>query len=176
MFFIYDQTDALLWGIDANSSWTHSPRFTSAVRGSFLWSKQLAPADFFANQPAPQLTYQLDYQPKIAWLAASRLQLRLDYTFEQFQHPRVIPVEDFLFAAQQEIDRFSGEAPDFDLLPPPEAYLLTHLSWMNRWKNLQLRCEVRNVFNVSYRNYTDRMRYFADDLGRNLLTTITLNI
>jgi iron complex outermembrane receptor protein len=176
VFFIYDQTDALLWGVDASSSWTHSPQFTSGVKGSFLWSKQLSPADFFANQPAPQLTYQLGYQPKIDWLAASKLQLRFDYTFEQFQHPRVITVEDFLFAAQQGIDRFSENALDFDLLPPPPAYLLTHASWTSRWKKLQLRCEVRNLFNVSYRNYTDRTRYFADDLGRNFQTTITIHI
>jgi iron complex outermembrane receptor protein len=176
VFFIYDQTDALLWGLDASSSWVHSPRFTSEVKGSFLWSKQLSPTDFFANQPAPQLTYQLAYQPKVAWLAESKFQLRFDYTFEQFQHPRVITVEDFLFAAQQGIDRFSENALDFDLLPPPPAYLLTHASWVSRWKKLGLRCEVRNFFNVSYRNYTDRTRYFADDLGRNFLTTITIHI
>ncbi|WP_273445806.1 TonB-dependent receptor [Neolewinella agarilytica] len=176
VFFIYDQTDALLWGVDASSRLTHSPRFSSEAKGSFLWSKQLSPADFFANQPAPQLTYQLDYEPNISWLAESKLQLRFDYTFQQFQHPRIITVEDFLFAAQQGINRFSENALDFDLLPPPPAYLLTHASWTSRWKKLQLRLEVRNLFNVSYRNYTDRMRYFADDLGRNFMTTITIHI
>lgn len=176
VFFIYDQTDALLWGVDASSRIAHSTSLSSEIKGSFLWSKQLSPTDFFANQPAPQITYQLAYQPKIAWLTESQLQLRFDYTFEQFQHPRVITVEDFLFAAQQGINRFSENAQDFDLLPPPPDYLLAHASWTSRWKKLQLRCEVRNLFNVSYRTYTDRMRYFADDLGRNFTTTLTIHI
>ena len=176
VFFTYDQTDALLWGLDVNSQWTHSPRFTSEVMGSFLWSKQLSPADFFAAQPAPRLSYGITYEPATSWLADAEIGLRLDYTFEQFQHPRVINVEEFLFASQEGIDRFANSALDFDLLPPPPAYLLTHLELSNRWKRLKYRVEARNLFNVSYRNYTDRLRYFADDLGRNFLMTLTYQI
>lgn len=175
-FFIYDQTDALLWGLDFQSEWTHSPAFTSKIGGSYLWSRQLNPTDFFAAQPAPQLTYGLTYQPKIPWMSDGRLQLLLDYTFEQSQHPRIITVEEFLFASQQGITRFNPGALDFDILPPPPAYLLTHVRWTSSWKNLQYRFEVRNLFDVSYRNYTDRMRYFADDLGRNFILTITVSI
>ncbi|MEM1358352.1 MAG: TonB-dependent receptor [Bacteroidota bacterium] len=176
VYFIYDQTDALLWGIDASSQLTHSERFTSAVKGSFLWSKQISRNDFFAAQPPPQLSYDLTYKPKITWLPEAQLRLSLDYTFEQFQHPRIISVEEFIFAGEQGINRFSEDARDFDLLPPPPAFLLTNLSWSNAWKKFDVRLEVRNVFNVSYRNYTDRLRYFADDLGRNFLMTFTYHI
>jgi len=176
VFFIYDQTDALLWGVDVSSRWTHSPQFTSEAKGSFLWSKQLSPADFFAAQPAPQLTYGLNYQPKISWLSEGQLQIRFDYTFEQFQHPRTITVEEFLFAGQEGIDRFTGDAADFDLLPPPPAFLLTNLRWTSSWKKLHYSLEARNLFNVSYRNYTDRLRYFADDLGRNFLVSLTYHL
>ncbi|MEM9261283.1 MAG: TonB-dependent receptor, partial [Bacteroidota bacterium] len=176
VYFIYDQTDALLWGFDASSQLTHSERFTSAIRGSFLWSKQITRDDFFAAQPPPQLSYDFTYSPKIKWLPEGQLRLSLDYTFEQFQHPRIISVEEFLFAGEQGISRFSNDALDFDLLPPPPAYLLTSLSWSNQWKKFDVRLEVRNLFNVSYRNYTDRLRYFADDLGRNFLVTFTYHI
>lgn len=176
VFFIYDQTDALLWGVDVNSRWTHSPRLASEAKGSFLWSKQLSPADFFAAQPPPQLAYGLTYRPEVSWLAEGRLNLQIDYTFQQFQHPRTITVEEFLFAGQQGISRFADDAQDFDLLPPPPAYLLTHINWSSRYKKLHYRLEARNLFNVSYRNYTDRLRYFADDLGRNFLLTLTFHI
>jgi iron complex outermembrane receptor protein len=175
-FYIYDQTDALLWGVDVQSEWTHSPRFASKASGSFLWSKQLSPADFFAFQPPPQLGYELSYQPKVDWLPNGQFQVSFDYTFEQFQHPRTITVEDFLNAFQDGLIRFTGDAQDFDLLPPPPGFLLTNASWSGGWKKLQYRFEVRNLFNVSYRTYTDRLRYFADDLGRNFLVTLTFNI
>ncbi len=169
VFFIYDQTNALLWGLDLSSRLTHSPKFSSDLKGSILWSRQLSPKDFFANQPPPQLTYGLTYHPKIPSLTNSRLQVSLNYTFEQFQHPRIITVNEFLNANQQGINRFSEDASDFDLLAPPPAYLLTNIRWTSSWKQLSWRFEIRNLFNVSYRNYTDRLRYFADDLGRNFL-------
>ncbi|MEM7572864.1 MAG: TonB-dependent receptor [Bacteroidota bacterium] len=176
IFYIYDQTDALLWGVDVDSRITHSPKFTSEVQGSFLWSQQVNPRDFFANQPPPQLGYSLTYDPQISWLSQGSLQLSFDYTFEHFQNPRTVTVEEFLFASQQGVTRFTDDVLDFDLLPPPPAYFLTHLNWTSRWKSLGLRLELRNVFNVAYRNNTDRLRYFADDLGRNFLLTMTLHL
>ncbi|MEL6969367.1 MAG: TonB-dependent receptor [Bacteroidota bacterium] len=176
IFFIYDQTDALLWGVDLSSQWTHSPKFSSEVKGSFLWSKQISRNDFFAAQPPPEVSYGLTYEPGISWLTDGQLKVALDYTFEHFQHPRTITVEDFLFSFQQDIDRFANDARDFDLQDPPEGFFLAHLQWSSRWKKLQYRFEVRNLFDASYRNYTDRLRYFADDLGRNFLLTITINI
>ena len=176
VFFIYDQTDALLWGVDLNSQWTHSPKFSSEVKGSLVWSQQLDPVDYFAAQPPPQVAYGLTYRPGLSWLTDGALEVVFDYTFEHFQHPRTITVEDFLFAFQQDIDRFADDARDFDLQDPPPGFLLTHLQWSSRWKQLHYRFEVRNLFNVSYRNYTDRLRYFADDLGRNFLLTVTINI
>ncbi|MCB0634232.1 MAG: TonB-dependent receptor [Lewinella sp.] len=173
VFFIYDQTDALLWGIDLSSRWTHSPKFSSDLKGSFLWSAQLSPTDYFAGQPPPQLTYGLTYHPEIPHLNNSQLQISLNYTFQQFQHPRIITVDEFLRANQEGINRFSDDARDFDLLAPPPAYLLTNIRWTSAWKQLGWRLEVRNLFNISYRNYTDRLRYFADDLGRNFLLGLT---
>ncbi len=176
IFYIYDQTDALLWGLDLNSEYRHSESLSSGLKGSFLWSKQLSPSDFFAAQPPPELGYRLAFRPNLKWLQDGELRLELNYTFEHFQHPRTITVEDFLFAAQQGINRFSESALDFDLMPPPDGYLLTNLSWRSKWKFIHYSFELRNVFDVSYRNYTDRLRYFADDLGRNFLMTINFKI
>lgn len=172
VYFIYDQADALLWGADLTSRWTHSRKLSSEVKGSFLWSRQLNPRDYFAGQPPPRLSYQLTYQPKLPYLSNSKLELDLDYSFRQFQHPRILSVEEFLYANQDGTQRFTEDASDFDLLAPPPAYLLTHLRFSTAWKQLRLRLEVQNLFDVSYRNYTDRLRYFADDLGRNFIIGI----
>ena len=168
VFFIYDQAEALLWGADLDGSWEHSKKFTSEFQASILWSQQLNPRDFFAGQPPPNIRYKLRFRPGISFLSSSTLSLGFNYTMRQFQHPRVITAEEFINAHQNDITRFSASAPDFDLLPPPSSFLLTHVEFSTAWKDLGLRIRVDNLFNVSYRNYTDRLRYFADDMGRNI--------
>ncbi|HKK76483.1 MAG TPA: TonB-dependent receptor [Saprospiraceae bacterium] len=172
VYFIYDQTDALFWGMDLSSRLKHSEKFTSTFQGSYLWSKQIEENDFFTAQPPANLRYRLNFTPKWKFPAESSFQLQLNYTFEQFQHPRILSVEEFLFANQTGVDRFAEDASDFDLLPPPPAYFLANLSWSASWKQLDWRFQVRNILNTSYRSYTDRMRYFADEMGRNFVLTL----
>ena len=168
VFFVYDQTDAVFWGADFSSSLKHSKTLTSQLRGSILWAQQLTPKDFFANQPPPQLHYELAYHPSSKIFNNTELALSLSYYFKQFQSPRIIPVDDFLNAGQIGIERFTTSALDFDLLAPPPAYLLTHLRLTTSFKRLKVSAVVTNLFNVAYRNNTNRLRYFADEMGRNV--------
>ncbi len=176
VYFIYDQTDALFWGIDLTTEWTHSDLFTSGIRGSYLWSKQIEENDNFAGQPPAKLSYEMNFLPKIKGLNNHSLKLYLGYTFKQYQHPRILTVDEFLYANQNGVDRFKDDASDFDLLPPPDGYLMSNFSWSADWKKIGWRFQVKNIFNVSYRNYTDRLRYFADDLGRNFILSLTYHI
>ena len=123
VFFIYDQTDALFWGIDMTNRWKHSPKFSSTAKGSILWAKQLSPSDFFAGMPPPRLSYELTYRPKGQILKNSQLKLSLDYTFEQFQNPRILTVDEFLAGSAEGVNRFAEDASDFDLLAPPPSLL-----------------------------------------------------
>lgn len=173
VYYIYDQTDALFWGLDISSRITHNRFFTSNIKGSYLWSKQLNPDDFFVGQPPANLSYELSYAPSWKGINDTRFTLGLNYTFEQFQHPRIISVEDFLNAYQTDVDLFVDRAADFDILDPPPGFLLVNASWESNWKQLGWRFQVRNALNTSYRNYTDRLRYFADDLGRNFILSLS---
>ncbi len=172
VFFIYDQTDALFWGIDVSARWQHHSNVASTIKGSYLWAQQLNPVDQFAQQPPPRLDYQLTYQPRVPFLDDSQLSINLSYTFEQFQHPRILEVEEFLRANQEDINRFKDDATDFDILAPPSGYFLTDLSWRASKGKFHWQIQLKNLLNVSYRNYTDRLRYFADDLGRNLVVSL----
>jgi iron complex outermembrane receptor protein len=176
VYFLYDQTDALFWGVDLSSRIEHSPQFSSNFSGSYLWSKQVQPNDFFVGQPPANLRYAIEYRPKWQLLDDNRFQFTALYTFEQFQHPRIITVDEFLNPDDNGINRFVEDASDFDLLPPPEGFFLAHFSWKAAWKKIGWRFQVRNIFNTSYRNYTDRLRYFADDLGRNFVLSLSYRI
>lgn len=176
VFNIYDQTDALFWGIDLHNEWKHSSILTSTFKGSYLWSKQADDNDFFVGQPPPQLGYDLSYQPSISFLDQTEFKIAFNYTFEQFQHPQIFTVEEFLYSFQTDIDRFRDNAPDFDILPPPPGYFLTNFSLKSTYKKLNWQFQVRNIFNTSYRVYTDRLRYFSDDVGRNFIVSLSYRI
>jgi iron complex outermembrane receptor protein len=58
----------------------------------------------------------------------------------------------------------------------PEGYLLWNVSTGISLKRDKLRYDFRiaaeNILNTRYREYTNRFRYYADDLGRNFLVSI----
>jgi len=173
IYYINDQADALFWGIDATTEWKHNEFLNSQAKGSYLWAKQLDNDDFFVEQPPANLQYQLSYQPKVKGLDKLRILANVNYTFEQFQHPRILSFDDFLNAFQQDLDRFTDNAKDFDIIPPPKGYLLANLSVLTSWKQFDFHLGVKNIFNTSYRSYTDRLRYFSDSVGRNFVVEVT---
>ncbi len=176
VFFIYDQTDALFWGLDLASEWNHSDLFTSNFQGSYLWAKQLQPSEFFVGTPPARVGYAFNYHPRIRGFEKFTLTADLSYTFEQFQHPRILTIDEFLFAAREGIDRFQDDAEDFDIIPPPPGFFLANFMATAQIKKFGVRFQVQNIFNTSYRLYTDRMRYFADDLGRNFILSLSYKL
>lgn len=164
IYFIYDQADALLWGGDLSIFYQHNTKFNSTLKASYLQMQ-----DIFAEQPPPNIAYSFSYLPKIKGTEQNELSISFDYFFEQKQHPRILSVDDFLYAAQNGISRFTEDASNFDILAPPPAYLLTDVAWRSTVGNFELGLQVKNIFNVRYRSYTDRLRYFSNGLGRNMI-------
>jgi iron complex outermembrane receptor protein len=78
------------------------------------------------------------------------------------------------------LDQFTGERFEIDISSPPQGFHLIHFYSeltlkMNKRTNLNIGLGVNNVFNTSYRNYLNSLRYFADELGRNIILQLKLN-
>ncbi|WP_197494103.1 TonB-dependent receptor domain-containing protein [Lewinella sp. 4G2] len=63
--------------------------------------------------------------------------------------------------------------PEVDFLPPPPGYTLVGVNAgytyaLPKGRTLNLRLDVQNLLNVSYRDYLDRQRYFTDATGRDV--------
>ncbi len=59
-----------------------------------------------------------------------------------------------------------------DFLLPPDDYFLINASVRIKFKlksnqDLDINLRVENIFNTTYRDYLNRMRYFSDEMGRN---------
>ena len=171
VFFLYDQADALFYGVDAQANVSHSSQFESQIKASYVRARQINPEDEFAQIPPLRFDYGLTYEPAVSWLNRLQLGMDLSYTFEQFHHPRILSPGTFLRPDAETI-RFGSDAADFDILPPPDGYFLANFHATAQKKQFTLRFQVVNLFDTSYRIYTDRIRYFADDLGRNFILTL----
>lgn len=69
--------------------------------------------------------------------------------------------------------------PNEDFLPPPCGYLLSNISWRIKWmtkhqKEISWIVRAENIFNVEYRDYLNRLRYFSDEMGRNIFCTLSI--
>ncbi|MDH7912497.1 TonB-dependent receptor [Winogradskyella sp. SYSU M77433] len=67
-----------------------------------------------------------------------------------------------------------------DISSTPPAYSLFSFNSSMSFKafkkgSLKIEFNVENIFNTSYREYLNRLRYFADDLGRNFNLKIKIN-
>ena len=67
-----------------------------------------------------------------------------------------------------------------DISSPPEAYHLMHFyseMKFNTFKKVSstLAFSVQNIFNIAYRDYLNRQRFFADEMGRNFQIQLKIN-
>lgn len=168
-FFVFEQSDALLFGGDYSIKYNHNGKMNSILRGSYLWAKQVSDNSFFVGLPPASLSYEFNVE--IPFLRGSKSDLSIDanYTFRQFQAPPAVSIRSFI----------DGNVPvtaatdDFDFLPAPDGYFLLDLYWKTEYKKFTGTFRIQNLLNNSYRSYTNTLRYFADEMGRNI--SLSLN-
>ncbi len=157
----YKQIDALIYGIDLyskaqiNSNWQFMTKF------SYLYGEDKTNDQPIIDMSPSKLTNSIRFE-KPEW---KKFYVQLDNQ-QVFKQNR-FPDNNFNITV-------NGIEEVVDLSTPPGAYNLTHLTTgmaFNQNK-LAVNLSVQNLFNESYRDYLNRMRYYADDLGRNIKLNI----
>lgn len=142
--FAYAQTEALLYGIDGQINWQVHDRVELISQTSILRARDLAIGDWIPQMPADQSSLAL-----LVKLGGERFeytaQPRLQWVNKQWRIPSV-----------------------GDYVTPPSAFWLTHFQLAMKHKELSVQLDIQNLFNHRYRNYLNRYRYFADEMGRNI--------
>lgn len=164
----YRQTNALLIGVDASifNKWTSNIR----TEHRFSWVKGTDESTDtpLINIPAANLNNGISYTiPKWNNLLFS---LESQYVFEQTRFPPNIEV----FSPQQQQEVI------LDINSAPPAY---HLLAMNTEASFTIKntddftvgLSASNLLNSSYRDYLNRLRYFVDDMGRNISLRLIYN-
>ena len=155
--FRYEQTTAKIYGLDLEADYHISEPLSINIAYSFIHGSDTKNSLPLINIPANNAKAALSLNiPK--WSSFENLEFSISnqYVFRQ--------------------NRLESEQ---DFVPTPDAYNLINLKvasdlkLQNKQFHFYLRIE--NLFNVSYRDYLNRQRYFADDLGRNLNAGLSLS-
>lgn len=164
----YRQTNASLIGLDASGYYTYSNHLTSNHQFSIVKGRDSSLDIPLINMPSARMENQLTYsQPK--W-NNFELSLRSEYVFRQNEFPENIMV----FSPQQQ------EEVLLEVNTPPDAYHVMGLNAravfeLHKKLKLTTSLTINNALNTTYREYLNRQRFFADDLGRNIILQLKLN-
>ncbi len=150
-YFKYTQADATFKGIDMNVDWKLNSHISWGSKLTYLRVDDVRNDSYLVNIPANRWENQLKstWQEVGAWRQMS-VSLTNRWVGEQ---RRVPPVSDFT--------------------PPPAGYSLWNVQWNGTWplaekRHLELTFTVDNLFDTAYRDYLNRFRYYADEMGRNV--------
>jgi iron complex outermembrane receptor protein len=157
----YRQTNATLVGLDIDASLTFTKNLSFAHQFSLVKGYDNTLDLPLIDIPSVNTTNSMVYQNKE--LKNLRIELQSEYTFRQNEFP------------DNNFEVFIPETNSQELVDvstPPDAYHLLHLNSYADFKlgkksTLNVGVSITNLFDTNYRNYLNRLRYYADDLGRN---------
>ena len=165
----YNKTNAALFGIDLSASYQFNAHWqlkdqTAYIKGDDLDNNQDL-IDIPAFNTVNELLFAL---PTWHHFSAS---LKSEWVLKQNRYPEN-DIQVFLAATNENVL--------LDLSSPPPAYHLLHFYTDMDFKisdknQLNIALNVNNLLNTNYRSYLNRLRYFADDLGRNVALQLQLN-
>ena len=157
----YRQTDARILGLDL-SLYTHwETHWRTDHKFSLTKGKDMVSDEPLINIPAVSLRNKVSFI-KPNW-KNFELGIESKYVFKQNETPDNI----YVFSPEQ------GEEVLLGINTAPDAYhvlaLNTSMDFNFNKNRLTLSLVGTNLLDTSYRDYLNRQRYFADDLGRNII-------
>ncbi|MEL7020232.1 MAG: TonB-dependent receptor plug domain-containing protein, partial [Bacteroidota bacterium] len=154
--FLYEQTDAQIYGLDARAEMQLSSRWRTQLSYSYIRGTDRSNNQPLIYMPSNTINGTLSYESMtdirlgkhklkgLTWSVSN------DYVFEQ---THLLPEQDFA-------------------APPKGYYLLGgQVATDIQLERTLLRFSVKvdNALNLSYRDYLNRQRYFSDEMGRNVI-------
>lgn len=169
--FQYEQTDAVLMGSDAALKWNVTERIAFSSKFSYIYASDTRHDDVLIYIPPMQMENGVTLSlPALGKLQGFYVGLSIPTTFRQTRAPLVVyPLE---------IDE-NVPAETFDFAPAPKGYSLVNAKLGFKLPiddhALGITLTGENLLNASYRNYMNRLRYYADDIGSNFILRLSYN-
>lgn len=142
--FEYVQHDARLMGAEAS--------IQCLIHDQLRWRSELALVR----------ARNLSLKEDLIWMPADRMRHTVMYQHARHRFDAEVSAE--------YVWRQTRAPAGVDFAAPPDGYLLFHAGIGKELiaETLSVHVSVRNVFNITYREYLNRLRYYADDTGRSI--------
>ncbi len=155
--FAYKQTNAFFRGVDLDLKLRLSKSFNYKAISSFVLANEISTDAYLPHIPPLRLSQELSY----------------NYAFSRDWHLACSLVWRYVFKQT----RFDAHKDLTDETPP--AYQLWGLNGEIDWQarknlNISFSLEAENLLNTEYKEYTNRARYYAHDLGRNVRAILSI--
>jgi iron complex outermembrane receptor protein len=149
--FRYTQTDARLMGTDAALAYQMGSGLTFRSKASLIRARDLVRNNFLIFIPADRFENSLTYRKdKLGKLSDAFLTIGAVNVRHQNRTPEGV-----------------------DYANAPDSYMLLNLqggiTFPTAGRPLTIGLTVSNALNTAYRDYLNRLRYYADDVGRNVM-------
>lgn len=148
-YFKYRQTDAIFRGIDLSVEWNATKRVSLISKLSYL------------------NVYDQKKQDYLVMIPANRWDNQIRYSLGSVKNWKDVYVSagNLLVARQKRVPLNS------DYLAPPKGYSIWNIQAgttipLSDKNQLEINIGVQNLFNLRYRDYLNRFRYYADEMGR----------
>ena len=152
--FRYVQSNAVLRGFDASFEHDMIPLITLGIQASMVRGDDRDADQPLINMPSDRLIPKLTFH------------LHESGSLKQAD----VHIEGVFVAKQTRVPQ------NVDYAPAPDGYALINAGVSTAFsmnKNpISVNLEVQNVFNISYRDYLSRFRYFIDDPGRSIVLRV----
>jgi len=163
--FQYEQTDATIYGTDLLLSYEPVEAIKLTTKYAFVRGDDNRNNLPLINLPANNLSGNLTYSIKDGRrFHNTSIGINGKYIFKQTH----LLTDNSRFPDRGMNSLLQGQ----DFLAPPPAYFLLGFNVATKiplaHSSLQFSLSVENVLNTRYRDYLNRLRYFSDEVGRNV--------
>lgn len=167
----YRQVDARLLGIDVTADYDFAKNLNWHLTAAYVHGEDLTNNTALIDMPP------FNFNNTVSFKKANWNNLVLSLKNETVLTQKRYPNNDFY------VDVLDTGAPISTLVEiskPPKGYSLLHFNSEMSFdvfekSKMTLGFNIQNVFNTNYRDYLNRTRYYADDLGRNFRVQLKLN-
>jgi len=165
----HKQINATLFGVDLNMSHYINHQFTIQNKSSLIKGKDVSSNRALIDIPAFKTVNIIRYKNE-KW-SNFNAELQSEWVFRQNEFPN------------NNFEAYIPRTDSFVLVdistPPPAYHIFNFRSDFDlkifKENSVNVAFTVNNVLNTSYREYLNRLRYFADELGRNFMIQLKFN-
>ncbi|CAM3826002.1 TonB-dependent receptor [Flavobacterium cucumis] len=167
----FKQTEALLTGFDVNTKWTITNHFSHELGLAYVNGQNLSTDEYLIDMPPFVINNKIQYKKESWFNFVSELKSEVVFTQNQFPN----------YNFETNIVVNNELTPVLvDISSPPKGYHLLHFYSemtfkINKRNSLTTSFSVQNIMNTTYRDYLNRQRFYADEMGRNVQIQLKFN-